>query len=537
MSRRDVLRLAAGAGIAVAAGGCTPPPGSVQSTSTRRAPSAADAPPSSSPPPPPSAPPSPPPSIPGLSVLARELSRPLLHPGSVSYPAAARLYNPRFDAQAHPVAIAQRTSAAEVVACVRFAADGGAPLRLRAGGHSYGGWSTGAGLVVDVSAMTGVALDTAGGSARVGAGARLADVYAGLAAHGVAIAAGSCPTVGITGLTLGGGIGVLGRAYGLTCDALRSVQIVTADGRLREVDAHTDADLFWALRGGGGGSFGAVTALTLAVQPVPTVQTFFLEWGFGAAESVLSAWQAWMAGADHRLWSTCKLLADPGRGALYARVAGTWIGPRVALEGQLAPLRSAVGAPPSAAQAASLDYAQAMLVEAGCSGQTAEQCTAAALTPARRQPFAATSAILTSPLPPPAISAAVQRVRAALEVGSLVEGGVSFDALGGVIAAVAPSDTAFVHRQALASVQYTATWASMSAVTGSVSAAPFDAYVGDQRSALQPWTGPSAYVNYADPAIIDYGAAYWGANYSRLQAVKRDYDPSELFTFPQAVRA
>ena len=389
VSRRAFLGLAAGGLTTAVVGGCSSKSRSASTTSSttsRVAPTKGASSSSSSPV-----------SSPSLSTLSRQLSGPLLQPTSAGYATAARLYNPRFDATAHPAAIALCTSPADVAACVRFSAAGGAPLRLRSGGHSYGGWSSGEGLVADVTRMSAVDVDAAGGSVRIGAGARLADVYAALGARGVAIAAGSCPTVGITGLTLGGGVGVLTRAFGLTCDAVRSVQIVTADGRVREVDARTDDDLFWALRGGGGGSFGAVTALTMAVQPAPTVQTFFLEWDFGQAESVVAAWQQWMPGTDRRLWSTCKLLADPTRGALHARVAGTWIGPGSDLQTQLSPLRSQIGVP-STARTRSLNYAQAMLFEAGCSNQTADACVADALGPAKRQPFAATSAILSSTL-------------------------------------------------------------------------------------------------------------------------------------------
>jgi FAD/FMN-containing dehydrogenase len=468
-----------------------------------------------------------------LPVLSRQLSRPLLLAGSAGYAAAARLYNPRFDSQPGPAAIARCTSTADVAACVRFAAEGGAPqLHLRAGGHSYGGWSAGPGLLVDLSAMSSVAVDAGARTAKIAAGARLADVYTALAANGAAVAAGSCPTVGITGLTLGGGVGVLTRAFGLTCDAVRGVEVVTADGRVRQVDQRSDPDLFWALRGGGGGSFGAVTAFTVAVRPAPTVQTFFLEWDFRHAEAVLDAWQGWIASADPRLWSTCKLLADPLQNSLHATVSGTWIGPASQLEAQLIPLMSAVGPPPATYQRDSLDYLHAMLLEAGCSGQTTQQCVAAALSPPKRQPFAATSAILSKPLPPGGISTAVAQVRRGLAVPAMVEGGVSFDGLGGSVADVDPAATAFVHRHALATVQYTATWASMSA---SANPAGFDAYVHGQRAALLPWTGSAAYLNYADPAIADYGQAYWGANYARLRQVKKSYDPEDLFRFAQSV--
>ena len=140
----------------------------------------------------------------------------------------------------------------------------------------------------------------------------------------MSIGGGSCATVGVTGLSLGGGVGVLARTYGLTCDQLAAVEVVTADGTIRTVDQRNDADLFWALRGGGG-SFGAVTELTFDVRAAPRVQTFFLQWSWTSAAEVLAAWQDWMADAPRELWSTCKLLADPGKGARVL-VAGTWVG-------------------------------------------------------------------------------------------------------------------------------------------------------------------------------------------------------------------
>lgn len=470
---------------------------------------------------------------PSLASLSQQLSTPLILPGNSAYASTAQLYNPRFDASSHPAAIARCASTDDVVACVRFAAAGGAPLALRNGGHSYGGWSSGPGLVVDVRPMSTVTVDTASGTARIGAGAQLIDVYAALAAQGVAIAAGSCPTVGITGLGLAGGVGVLARAWGLTCDLVESVQLVTADGTLREVDATHDPDLFWALRGGGGGSFGAVTALTLAVKPAPQVETFFYSWDISHGPQVLAAWQNWIGGTDRQLWSTCKLLGDPPKGTAVATVSGTWIGPQSSLDAQLAPLLSAIGAGPSSTSKTSQDYAHAMLLEAGCSGQTATQCATSALTPAKRQPFAATSAILDQPLPAAGISAAVARAQAASGVPGLFEGGISFDSLGGAVADVAASDTAFVHRTALASIQFTATWTSMAS---SPDPAPFDAYVRAGRSALSQWTGDGAYVGYADASLTDYPSAYWGANYPRLQAVKKQYDPQNLFAFAQSVK-
>jgi FAD/FMN-containing dehydrogenase len=450
-------------------------------------------------------------------------------PTDTAYAAAAKLYNPRFDAIAHPTAIARCTTDTDVAAAVAFASQARYPFALRSGGHSYAGWSTSPGLVIDVSQMNKVVVDSSSKTARIGAGAQLGNVYAALAAKGMAIAAGSCPTVGIAGLTQGGGVGVLTRAYGLTIDAVRAIDVVTADGKLRQVNSRADSDLFWALRGGGGGSFGAITAFTVAVKPAPTVQTFYYAWPFEQANLLLEKWQAWIAGADRRITSTCKLLSDPGSATQTALIAGTWIGPAADLEKQLKPLLSALPKP-TTTSVHSHTYADAMLLEAGCSGSDATSCVTNALTPANRQAFAATSSVLYGTLSTLAIKTAVDNANAAMNLTGLIEGGVSFDALGGAVLDLDDSATAFAHRDAAAIVQYTATYGP------GLLPDMYDSYVRTFRGTMGIWMSTGAYVNYADPTITDYGAAYWPTSYSRLQQIKKQYDPGELFTFPQAVR-
>src|SRR5690606_9756418 len=148
----------------------------------------------------------------------------------------------------------------DVRECIDFARLSKTPIHMRSGGHSYAGWSTGPGLVIDVSRMNQVRVDAGSTIATIGAGAKLIDVYDGLAAQGRTLPGGSCPTVGIAGLTLGGGISMLGRAYGMTCDNLLEAEIVTANGKILTCDAKRHPDLFWACRGGGGGNFGIATS-------------------------------------------------------------------------------------------------------------------------------------------------------------------------------------------------------------------------------------------------------------------------------------
>ena len=222
---------------------------------------------------------------PDWSKLAASLNGALLLPTDSGYSAAGHLYNSVYTQQA--AAIAQCRSAGDVQRCLSFARDADMPVAARSGGHSYAAYSSCPGLVIDVTNLDTVSVG-GGGLATVGAGTILIDVYTQLAAAGRLLPGGSCPTVGIAGLALGGGIGVFARAYGLTCDQLQSVELVTADGTVHRCGPNQDEDLYWACRGGGGGNFGVVTSFAFRTQPIPEAITLFtLEWPWGAADEVL----------------------------------------------------------------------------------------------------------------------------------------------------------------------------------------------------------------------------------------------------------
>ena len=460
-------------------------------------------------------------------MLQSRMTGRLYVPGASGYDQVRLTANPRYDGL-RPAAVARCASAQDVAAAVAFARDGSVPFTVRAGGHSYTGASTGSGLVIDVSAMNRVSVDPDTGRVRMGAGARLADVYAAVAAAGRAVAAGSCPSVGATGLTLGGGVGVLTRGWGLTCDQLVSYELVTADGTVRTVDADADADLFWAGQGGAGGSFGAVTALTLQTRPAPYLTLFALGWPWAAAADVVQAWQQWGPGTDPRCWSTCKVQAGPGRPATVL-VAGVWDGPDTSLVPVLSALRASVGAPAAWYSSSRHGYLEAMMIEAGCRGDTCHLPPAGTLV---REPLAATSHMPAAAMSRTAAAAMVSTVEAAASTPGLHVVTASLDALGGAVAARSPASTAFVHRLSPFSVQYTATWTDVR-----LPGARFDSVVRGIRAAMTPYLGNGAYVNYADAALVDWPDAYWGANYPRLQSIKRAYDPHELFSSGQSVRA
>lgn len=198
------------------------------------------------------------PGAPAPATLEEAIRGRVIRRGAAGFAAAAQVYNSRFDA-VHPLALARPLDAGDVRGAIRWAAAHDVPLRARSGGHSYAGYSTlGDGVVLDLRELRSVALDSSTGTASVGAGAQLIDVYTELARRGVTIPAGSCPSVGVGGHVVGGGMGLAGRAFGLAADNVLAAEIVTADGAIRRVEGRSDPELLWALRGGGGGNFGVL---------------------------------------------------------------------------------------------------------------------------------------------------------------------------------------------------------------------------------------------------------------------------------------
>ncbi|MGI9003026.1 MAG: FAD-binding oxidoreductase [Pseudonocardia sp.] len=439
---------------------------------------------------------------PDWAALRGRLAGDLLLPGDTGYDDARQPFNARF-ADRRPAAIVHATRPADVQACVEVARTSRTPIAARSGGHSYAGYSTpDQGLVVDLSRMTGIDV-AADGTAVVQAGARLIDVYAALAAQGRALPAGSCPTVGIAGLTLGGGQGVLTRLHGLTIDKLRAAEVVLADST--QVSAN-DGDLFWTLRGGGGGNLGIVTAFTFETVPAPEVTVFALRFAAGSVPAVLTAWLDWVAGAPDELWSNC--IASAGRPP-SARVGGCFVGTAGTLNPLLDDLVRRIGGAPTRRTVIEMGYLDAMRYFAGCSTTPIEQCRIAPPTP-----FVASSRILGAPLRDAGAVAAVIDGRTGIDL--------LFDSLGGAVGRVAPDATAFPHRTALAAVQIYASGTDTAAVS-------------EVQAALAELVGTGAYVNYIDPGQQDWAQAYYGANLPRLRAAAHRYDPDAVFAFAQGL--
>ena len=409
----------------------------------------------------------------------------VLTPSSTGYDAARVVFNRRYD-RVRPPAVVQVKDVADVRAVVEWANRFDVPLVSRSGGHGYNGDSTSAtAVVVDLNALHRISYRD--GTATLGPAARTLAVYTALARHGAMIPAGSCPTVGVGGLVLGGGMGLAGRAYGLTLDRVTSFDVVTADGRRRRVD---DGDaLFWALRGGGG-SFAIVTAIRLKTPHVSHAAFFSISYPRAAREEALAAWDALAPHAPRALTAILTLDADG------ANAFGQYLGDEPALRALIKPL----GGTPVVGSA---DFLTVQKRWAGA--------------PPARATFAASSLYVRKTLTHGARTAFL----AAADTGATL----ILDAYGGAINRPHRADTAFPHRDERFSVQVLS-YAPIAVAKPRVKRA---------RRLIAPY-GSGAYANYADPDLTNALHAYYGANLPRLRRIKHQLDPANRFRPTQGIR-
>jgi FAD/FMN-containing dehydrogenase len=372
--------------------------------------------------------------------------------------------------------------------------------------------------VLDLRNIRNINVNRSAGTATIGVGAQLIDVYTALAAHGATIPAGSCPSVCLGGHALGGGMGLAGRNFGLACDHIVGARIVTADGKIHNITAKNDPDLLWALKGGGGGNFGVVTQLTMKLQKMPSSAAyFFVTWPFSSASEALEAWLQWAPHARQQITSIFHL--DGGAGALAVSVDGQYFGAETDLPGLLAPLR--VGG--ASISTGSLGYQALQQLWAGCAHQSLASCHTAGASPGgtlQRENFNAKSDYVTKQFPAAArnvlISAAESRG------SSPGSGAILFDQYGGAIGHVAPDATAFVHRNELACIQY-------------LSYNGGNSWLESTWQKMRPYVSGMAYQNYIDSAQPHWQQAYYGSNYARLESIRKSVDPHHFFNFPQAI--
>ncbi|MBB5117842.1 FAD/FMN-containing dehydrogenase [Streptomyces eurocidicus] len=468
------------------------------------------------------------------TALGKGLAGGLVRPGDADYTTARQLYNTRFDGL-RPAAVAYVENTHDIAECLAFARRHTTRISIRNGGHSYAGWSSGTDrLVIDVSRLRTIRTPSAT-DAVVGAGAKLIDVYTTLAARGVTIPAGSCPTVGVSGLALGGGHGVTSRAYGLTCDSLTGATVVTADGRTVDCDASRAADLFWALRGAGNGNFGVVTELRFRTRKAVDGVSGYVSWPWSRAADVLRVWQEWGPGRPDEIWSSCDLSAAAG-GTPRVSVSAYSLGTYGDLENSLDQLVGKVGGASNGVRLRRRGHLDMVRGYAGCGEKSTAQCHLPGRTPGResagalaRETYAARSDFYDRSTGEAGNRVlADQMERFSRQAGS-GGGAIQLTALGGAVNRVKPLDTAFVHRRSRFLAQYLTSWAAGG------SGAPQTSWLDGTHAAMRRYASGAAYQNYVDPGLKDWRKAYYGDAEGRLTKLKRQYDPNRLFDFPQAL--
>ena len=441
--------------------------------------------------------------------------------GRVSVPSgsAALVYNTRFEGR-RPDAVVHVRDSADVAAAVRWANRFDVRLVARSGGHSYAGYcTTGDGVVIDLSGLRGIRVNR--GRATVGPAAQLIDVQRALTRRGVTVPSGSCPSVGIGGLALGGGHGLAGRRFGLTSDDLVAARVVTADGRVRHVDANTNEDLYWACRGVGGGNFGVVTSLTLRTHRATRVAYFLVSWPWSQAGEAIAAWQRFAPHAPPALTSILSLGTTAGGGTPRVSALGQYFGDVAALRRLVRPLTRVAGASLSTG---SSSYFTMVLRWAGCLDGGLPECHRST-----RSSFYAKSDYFDEPVGLGGRAKMIDWVERRQRTPALGSGALLLDAYGGALNRPAAGATAFVHRDMLFSLQYLAYFGGVAAGRAS------RRWINGAWRALRPHASGEAYQNYIDPDLEHWQRAYYGDNLARLRDIKRRVDPDFRFRFPQAI--
>ncbi|AWP27558.1 FAD linked oxidase domain protein [Paenibacillus vortex V453] len=430
--------------------------------------------------------------------------------GDPGYEAARKNWDPHTDRYPKVFVFAQKTQ--DVANAIRWARKNNVPLRPRSGRHALEGnlSQVNGGLVIDVSEMKKIQLNKKSRTAVVETGNQVGRIVDTLARQGYMAPFGDSPSVGIGGITPGGGIGPLQRTTGLISDNLIELEMVDAKGRIIRANKKQNSDLLWASRGGGGGNFGVYTKYKFKVLRAPANATVFsIIWPWEQFEKVVKKWQVWAPNASTKLGS--ELSVGPKKGGNVSML-GVYLGSKSEALRQLEPILS-VGTP-TQKTIRYLPYREATKF-------------LLAPDPVLTQRFSNqfSSGFGKRPFP----NKAYKTIRKFLEKA---EGGTPagfyFLNWGGAISRIAPRATAFYWRKPKFYVEWNSSWVKPSHAARNI------ALARNTRKKLQPYIVGS-YINVPDQGIKCSGPVYYGKNYARLKRVKAKYDPNNVFNNPQSI--
>lgn len=433
--------------------------------------------------------------------LTSDISGRVITPESSEYDAARSVFNLAFNR--HPAVIVRCASASDVARTLEFAQAKELPLAVRAGGHSRLGFGMcDGGVVIDLSPMKGVEVDTSKRVARAGAGALVRDLDAATQRFGLATTSGGCPTVGIAGFTLGGGEGRLMEKFGAACDNLLSAQVVTVDGRQVEASPKSNPDLFWAIRGGGG-NFGVVTSLEYQLHPVDQVLSGALTYPAGRISELLQAFVKFLTGAPDEMDAFAQVLAsEQGR---RLKIDLCYCGDPLIGNDLVRPLRALK---PQADSIKVMTYLEAQAAGGFLLTPVAHFQTDLFL---RELSGAALTAIVTA-------------INNAPTTCKLI-----FVPLRGAVSRVSPTSTAFALRETGYEIDIAGTWNAPAEKTEVVQ------WVQATRDTLQPFAH-GVYVNQLGDTSDQLVRAAYGPNQDRLVEIKKKYDPSNMLRLNQNIK-
>ena len=443
-----------------------------------------------------------------LKPLATAFSGALLRPQDAEYEAARRIHNGLIDKR--PALIARCRGTADIVEALGFARQGGFEVSVRGGGHNVAGRAvTDGGVMIDLSLMKGIHVNPKARSVRAQGGVTWREFNRETAVHGLATTGGVISTTGIAGLTLGGGLGWLLGKYGLSVDNLLSVELVTAAGEVLNVSALEHPDLFWALRGGGG-NFGVASSFEFRLHPLRQVVGGLVAHPFAAAKEVLRFYREFTAAVPDELTAMSALVHAPdGSGVPLAAFIVCHCGSPEQAEKDIRPL---------------LEFGSPAMVQVG------------------PMPYPAMNMILDDAFPRGALNywkssfvhalndEAIDRMVDRFASCPSPMSGMVVEHFHGAVTRVGVSDTAVPHREAGYNFLAASVWMDPATTEQNI------AWTRAAYDGLEPHFAQKRYVNYlGDDEAKDAIRSAYGPNYSRLVAIKRRYDPNNLFRLNQNI--
>jgi FAD binding domain/Berberine and berberine like len=437
--------------------------------------------------------------------LAGELAGKVVLAEDAGYEVARRVWNGMIDKR--PAGIVRCAGSDDVLAVTSFAKAHGLAVAVRAGGHNIAGNGTcDGGIVVDLSPLNGVEVDQSNRRARVGGGTTISQLDVATQRFGLATTGGIMPTTGVGGFTLGGGLGVLMRSYGLACDNLLSAEVVTADGRRLRASATENTDLFWGLRGGGG-NFGVVTSFEFQLHEVGPLLTARIAHPWSKAREALRFFRDFLLEAPDGLVAYLTLGTHiDGQPAVFLR--GEWNGPISEGESVVAPLRR-FGSPIR-------DDCEPMLYV------DVQKIVEPAFPPDRLNYWKAN---FVEDLSDELIDVMIDSFSSVPSPYSMI----ALEQMGGAVARVPDSATAFQSRNAAFSLLILSGWVDPADSDVNV------AWTRDVWERTQPLSSSGVYVNYLGTEGEGRVRAAYGVNHARLTEIKRKYDPQNFFRLNQNI--